>query len=121
MAELGVIDPADAAKAQAKQLRIANDAGVFKQKVEPFFVYYIRNLILDNADGTFDAFGQRRIQRVHTLYQGGLNIYTSLEPSWQEYAQDAVNASTAIDPGRNSPDVSLVSVRATDGAIKAML
>ena len=94
---------------------------MFKQKVEPFFVYYIRNLILDNADGTFDAFGQRRIQRVHTLYQGGLNIYTSLDPSWQEYAQEAVDASPAIDPGRNSPDVSLVSVRATDGAIKAML
>jgi penicillin-binding protein 1A len=121
MAEIGVIDPADAAKAQAKPLRIANDTGVFKHRVEPFFVYYIRNLILDNADGTFDAFGQRRIQRVHTLYQGGLNIYTSLEPSWQDYAQDAVNASTAIAPGRNSPDVSLVSVRATDGAIKAML
>jgi membrane peptidoglycan carboxypeptidase len=94
---------------------------VFKQKVEPFFVYYIRNLILDNADGQFDSFGQRRIQRVHTLYQGGLNIYTSLDPSWQDYAQEAVDASPAIDPGRNSPDVSLVSVRATDGAIKAML
>jgi membrane peptidoglycan carboxypeptidase len=94
---------------------------VFKQKVEPFFVYYIRNLILDNADGEFDAFGQRRIERVHTLYQGGLNIYTSLEPSWQEYAEEAVDASPAIHPGRNSPDVSLVSVRATDGAIKAML
>jgi membrane peptidoglycan carboxypeptidase len=121
MAELGVIDPADAAKAQAKPLGIARDAGVFKQKVEPFFVYYIRNLILDNADGKFDAFGQRRIERVHTLYQGGLNIYTSLEPSWQEYAEEAVDASPAIHPGRNSPDVSLVSVRATDGAIKAML
>jgi len=121
MVELGVIDPADAAKAQAKPLGIAGHAGVFKQKVEPFFVYYIRNLILDNADGEFDAFGQRRIERVHTLYQGGLNIYTSLEPSWQEYAEEAVDASPAIHPGRNSPDVSLVSVRATDGAIKAML
>jgi membrane peptidoglycan carboxypeptidase len=121
MAEIGVIDPAAAAKAQAKPLGIARDAGEFRQKVEPFFVYYIRNLILDNADGEFDAFGQRRIERVHTLYQGGLNIYTSLEPSWQEYAEEAVDASPAIHPGRNSPDVSLVSVRATDGAIKAML
>ena len=121
MSELGVIDPADAAKAQAKPLGIAKDAGEFKEKVEPFFVYYIRNLILDNADGQFDAFGRRRIERVHTLYQGGLNIYTSLEPSWQEYAQEAVDASPAIHPGRNSPDVSLVSVRATDGAIRAML
>ncbi len=121
MLELGWVDPADAAAARAKPLGIANDVGVFKQKVEPFFVYYIRNLILDNADGEFDAFGQRRIQRVHTLYQGGLNIYTSLDPAWQGYAQDAVDASPYIDPGRNSPDASLVSVRATDGAIKAML
>jgi penicillin-binding protein 1A len=121
MAELGLVEPADAAKAQAMPLGISKGVGEFKEKVEPFFVYYIRNLILDNADGEFDAFGQRRIERVHTLYQGGLNIYTSLEPSWQEYAQEAVDASPAIHPGRNSPDVSLVSVRATDGAIKAML
>ena len=121
MVELGWVEPAEAAKAQAKPLGIAKDVGEFKQKVEPFFVYYIRNLILDNVDGEFDRFGQRRIQRVHTLYQGGLNIYTSLDPAWQDYAQDAVDASTAIHPEKNSPDVSLVSVRATDGAIKAML
>src|SRR5262245_21011868 len=121
MLELGWIEPAAAATARAKPLGIANDVGVFKQKVEPFFVYYIRNLILDNADGEFDALGTRRIQRVHTLYQGGLKIYTSFDPQWQEYAQDAVNASPYIDEGRNSPDASLVSVRATDGAIKAML
>ena len=80
MVELGLVEPADAAKAQAKPLGISKDVGEFKEKVEPFFVYYIRNLILDNADGEFDAFGQRRIERVHTLYQGGLNIYTSLDP-----------------------------------------
>ena len=39
----------------ALPLGIAKDAGEFKEKVEPFFVYYIRNLILDNADGQFDA------------------------------------------------------------------
>jgi penicillin-binding protein 1A len=121
MLELGWIDPVAAPTAKAKPLGIANDVGVFKQKVEPFFVYYIRNLILDNANGEFDALGTRRIQRVHTLYQGGLKIYTSLDPDWQDYAQDAIDNSTYIDPGRNSPDASLVSVRATDGAIKAIL
>jgi len=121
MLALGWIDTAAAATAKAKPLGIANDVGVFKQKVEPFFVYYIRNLILDNENGEFDALGTRRIQRVHTLYQGGLKIYTSLDPDWQDYAQDAIDNSTYIDPGRNSPDASLVSVRATDGAIKAML
>jgi penicillin-binding protein 1A len=121
MLELGWIDPAAAATAKAKPLGIAHDVGVFKQKVEPFFVYYIRNLILDNDNGEFDALGARRIQRVHTLYQGGLKIYTSLDPKWQEYGQDAINASPYIHPDKHSPDASLVSVRATDGAIKAMV
>jgi penicillin-binding protein 1A len=121
MLELGWIEPAAAATAKAKPLGIAKDVGVFKQKVEPFFVYYIRNLILDNENGEFDALGTRRIQRVHTLYQGGLKIYTSLDPDWQDYGEQAINDSPYIDPGRNSPDASLVSVRATDGAIKAMV
>jgi penicillin-binding protein 1A len=121
MLELGWIDPAAAATAKAKPLGIANDVGAFKQKVEPFFVYYIRRLILDNEHGEFDALGRRRIQRVHTLYQGGLKIYTSLDPKWQDYAQAAVDASPYIHPDTRSPDASLVSVRATDGAIKAML
>ncbi|MEX2421599.1 MAG: penicillin-binding transpeptidase domain-containing protein, partial [Actinomycetota bacterium] len=121
MGALGWADPEDVERAKSKELGIANDVGVFKQKVEPFFVYYIRRLILDNTDGEFDAFGVTREQRVRTLYQGGLRIYTSLAPNWQEYAQTAVDASPYIDETKKSPDVSLVSVRATDGAIKAML
>jgi penicillin-binding protein 1A len=121
MLGLGWIDPEAAATAKAKPLGIANDVGAFKQRIEPFFVYYIRRLILDNEDGEFDALGKRRIQRVHTLYQGGLKIYTSLDPKWQDYAQAAVDASPYIHPDKRSPDASLVSIRATDGAIKAML
>jgi penicillin-binding protein 1A len=121
MLGLGWIDPEAAATAKAKPIGVANDVGAFKQKVEPFFVYYIRNLILDNEHGEFDALGTRRIQRVHTLYQGGLKIHTSLDPKWQDYAQDAIDASPYIHPDKRSPDASLVSVRATDGAIKAML
>jgi len=121
MAALGWADPEDVERAKSKELGIANDVGVFKQKVEPFFVYYIRNLILENADGEFDEFGVTREERVKTLYQGGLRIYTSLDPAWQDYAQTAVDASSYIDETKKSPDVSLVSVRATDGAIKAML
>ncbi len=121
MAELGWADADEVARAKAKPLGIANDVGRFKQKVEPFFVYYIRNLILENTDGEFDDLGKTRQGRVRTLYQGGLKIYTSLDPSWQGYAQDAVDASPFIHESKQSPDVSLVSVRATDGAIKAML
>jgi membrane peptidoglycan carboxypeptidase len=120
MAELGWASPAKVDKAKASKLRLAPDVGVFEEKVEPFFVYYIRNLILDNETGEFDAFGQTRNQRVHTLYQGGLQIHTTLEPDWQRYAQEAALASPYIEPNRG-PDVSIASVDAKTGAIKAML
>ncbi|HYG70919.1 MAG TPA: transglycosylase domain-containing protein, partial [Actinomycetota bacterium] len=121
MAELGWITEAKAAKAKARPLGLAEDAGPPEQTVEPFFVYYIRNLILENGDGEFEAFGTTYKQRLHTLYQGGLKIYTTLDPEWQEYAQDAVDASPMIPAEKRTPDVSLVSVDARTGAVKAML
>jgi penicillin-binding protein 1A len=121
MAELGWTSPLRVERAKQAPLGLARDVGVFKEKVEPFFVYFIRSLILENADGEFDAFGETRDQRVKTLYQGGLKIYTSLDPQWQEYAQDAIDSSTYLDGTKSTPDSSLVSVRTTDGAIKAML
>ncbi|HEX6230991.1 MAG TPA: transglycosylase domain-containing protein [Actinomycetota bacterium] len=120
MADLGLADPAKVERAKRKPLGLAEDAGPPEQRVEPFFVYLIRNLILDNGSGEFDALGVTRKQRVHTLYQGGLGIHTTLDPAWQEYAQAAVEASPRIDP-KAGPDASLVSVDATTGAIKAML
>jgi penicillin-binding protein 1A len=121
MAELGWAAPAKVERAKQAPLGIAHDVGVFKEKVEPFWVYFIRNQIIENADGEFDALGKTREARVKTLYQGGLRIYTSLDPTWQEYAQQAVDSSTYLDGTKKTPDASLVSVRATDGAIKAML
>jgi membrane peptidoglycan carboxypeptidase len=121
MAALGWVTEAKAEKAKARGLGLVHDAGPPEQKVEPFFVYYLRNLILENTDGEFDAFGATYKQRLHTLYQGGLRLYTTLDPQWQQYAQDAVDASPNIPAGKTGPDVSLVSVDAKTGAIKAML
>jgi penicillin-binding protein 1A len=120
MRALGWISATQAEQAQAKRISLAADAGRTRQKVQPFFVYYLRNLILDDAGHEFDAFGKTRQQRIHTLYQGGLKIYTTLNPDWQRYAQEAVDSSPSIDPNRG-PDVSLVSVDAKTGAIRAML
>ena len=108
-------------KAKAKPLGLVHGAGPPEQTIEPFFVYYIRNLILENVDGEFDAFGATYRQRLHTLFQGGLRIYTTLDPEWQQYAQDAVDASPMIPAAKRTPDASLVSIQTTTGAIKAML
>jgi membrane peptidoglycan carboxypeptidase len=121
LAAVGWVPQDEIDQAKLQPIALAPDVGAqTKQKVEPFFVYYLRNLILDDANHEFDAFGTTRQQRVHTLYQGGLKIYTTLDPAWQRYAQEAVDQSPAIDPSAG-PDVSLVSVDARTGAIRAML
>jgi penicillin-binding protein 1A len=121
MAELGWITEAKAEKARSAPLGLAENVGPPKQKVEPFLVWFVRNLILDNETGEFDAFGETRNARVRTLYQGGLKIYTTFEPTWQRYAQKAADQSPHIDPKRDAPDTSLASVEADTGAIKALL
>ncbi len=120
MQALGWITSEEADRARGQPIRLAHGAGQTRQKVQPFFVYYLRNLILDDAGHEFDAFGTTRQQRIHTLYQGGLKIYTTLDPAWQRYAQQAVDSSPSINRFRG-PDVSLVSVDAQTGAIRAML
>ncbi len=118
MVQYGFVSAAKGERAKARPLGLAPDAGPPEQRVEPFFVTYIRSQILDDPAGEFEALGATRKQRVHTLYQGGLRIYTTLDPDWQRYAQQAVL--TKLDP-RRGPDASLVSVDAKTGAIRAML
>jgi penicillin-binding protein 1A len=120
MESLGWITTAEADAARARPLGLAPAAGRSAQEVQPFFVYYLRNLILDDANHQFDAFGKTREQRIHTLYQGGLKIFTTLDPAWQRYAQEAVDQSPSISMSAG-PDVSLVSVDTHTGAIRAML
>ncbi|MGH2636623.1 MAG: transglycosylase domain-containing protein [Actinomycetota bacterium] len=121
MAALGMIGERKAERTKAKPLGLAEDAGPPEQKVEPFFVWFIRNLILDNENGEFDAFGETYNQRVRTLYQGGLKITTTLDPEWQDFAQDAVDAHPEIIDPKVGPDTSIASVETTTGAIKALL
>jgi penicillin-binding protein 1A len=120
MRVLGWVTARAAEVARDRPLGLARDAGRPVRTFQPFFVYYLRNVILDDEDGAFDALGRTRQQRINTLYQGGLEIYTTLDPDWQRYAQEAVDASPAIAGGRG-PDVSLVSIDADTGAIRAML
>ncbi len=83
MAEYGLALPGKVTKVKLTPIRLATDIGQQAQKVQPFFVHYINELILDKTNHAFDAFGKTHAQRVHTLFQGGLKIYTTLDPAWQ--------------------------------------
>lgn len=53
------------------------------------------------------------------VYEGGLKIYTTLDPGLQELANGAVDA--VVDPPSGDPSASLVSVEPSTGAVKAMV
>jgi penicillin-binding protein 1A len=53
------------------------------------------------------------------LYEGGLKIYTTLDPHLQDLATTAVGK--VVDPTSDDPSASLVSVEPSTGAVKAMV
>jgi len=53
------------------------------------------------------------------VYEGGLKIYTTLDPELQEHAMTAVEKVVAPESG--DPSASLVSVEPSTGAVKAMV
>jgi penicillin-binding protein 1A len=53
------------------------------------------------------------------LYEGGLKIYTTLDPRLQELAASAVDG--VVVPEAGDPSASLVSVEPSTGAVKAMV
>jgi len=53
------------------------------------------------------------------VYEGGLKIYTTLDPELQEMADDAVDS--VVDSASGDPSASLVSVDPGTGAVRAMV
>src|SRR3712207_4098603 len=53
------------------------------------------------------------------VYEGGLKVYTTLDPELQEHAVTAVGK--VVSPESGDPSTSLVSVEPSTGAVKAMV
>ncbi len=74
----------------------------------PHWVSYIRALLEEQ----FDA---------QTIYRSGFNIYTTLDPDLQKYAQNAVKEQVAALAENNATDGALVAVQPQSGEILAMV
>lgn len=70
----------------------------------PYFVDYVRRNL-------------KTIVGAEKLDYGGLKVYTTLDPALQEAAQNAAG----MFQGKKDPEVSIVSVRNSDGAVLAMV
>jgi penicillin-binding protein 1A len=118
LAALGWITEAEAESAKASAIELKSTVGQLLPQKNPFFVQFITGQMLDLSNHQFDVLGTTVRERTETLFQGGLKIYTTLNPKWQQYAQQAVQQNL---PTKADPDAAVVTVETRTGAIKTML
>lgn len=106
MRDQGYLTTEEAAAATAEPLGLKEDtAAATASQFAPYFVEYVRRELLEEL-------GSER------LYQGGLRIYTTLDPVAQRAAE---SAAASVLPYPDDPEVALAAVRYRDGAVVAIV
>jgi penicillin-binding protein 1A len=111
---------------KSKPLKLPKKAGKVIRRHPPFFVKYLTDQIIQNSSGEFDeALGHTEKARRRALYEGGLEIHTTLEPKWQGWAEEAARQPLKVSiyppAGSPPPDVSIVTIDNRTGAMKVIL
>ncbi len=101
------------AKRQGLGLRPGRDTDRY---IAPYFVDYVKRLI--KFDPRFKDLGKTPEEREQLMFQGGLRIYTTVDPEAQRSAEEAVRQ-ILYQPG--DPHGSLVAIDPHTGAIMAMV
>jgi penicillin-binding protein 1A len=105
MLEYGYITKEEHDKAQKAELSLSRGRVQYENDNE-YFLNAVRNeLAREYGD--------------ETVYEGGLKIYTTLDPGLQEMANTAVDS--IVNPEAGDPSAALVSVDPATGAVKAMV
>jgi penicillin-binding protein 1A len=126
MEALGWISEARLAHVRGLPLGLPEDAGRLVRRHPPFFVKYLTDQMIENRSGEFtEALGKTQKARRRMLYEGGLEIHTTLEPDWQSWAEEEarrpLRVSISPPPGSPPPDVSIVTIDNRTGAVKVIL
>jgi membrane peptidoglycan carboxypeptidase len=118
MEEIGWVGPRAAARTKRRPLGLAKNAGKPFQQHQPFWVQFVRKLIELDPNHQFRALGKTPKQRIHTLYVGGLHIYTTLRPDWQQAAVKAVQRRL---PKSTDPQAGVATVQPGTGAVQVLV
>ncbi|HJQ72339.1 MAG TPA: transglycosylase domain-containing protein, partial [Actinomycetota bacterium] len=126
MEALGWISEERLAHVREIPLGLPRDAGKLVRRHPPFFVKYLTDQMIENRSGEFtEALGKTQRARRRMLYEGGLEIHTTLEPDWQSWAEEEarkpLRVSISPPPGSPAPDVSIVTIDNRTGAVKVIL
>jgi membrane peptidoglycan carboxypeptidase len=112
MAELGMVTPEEAAASQAAPLGLHITEVGNREARFPFFIQYVKSQILNDP-----RFGRTKRARIKTLFQGGLRIYTTLDPKLQRTGE-AIIRSRFRQPG---PESAVAAVDPRSGAVLSIV
>ncbi len=116
MVHYGDITPAQAAAANATPLPTRRlEPHVQSDQISDYYVLEVRDELLgpnSPLGGTYD-------QRYQALFEGGLKIYTNLDPALQKAAERAVAADSP--PNKRGFEEGLVAIDPATGAVRAMV
>ena len=125
MEALGWITEERLAALRQQPLGLPPGAGQLTRRRPPFFVTYLTDQIVQNDSGEFTSLGKTEKARRRALYEGGLDIHTTLEPDWQSWAEEEARKPLRVSiyppPGSPAPDVSIVTIDNRSGAVKVIL
>lgn len=120
MLEQGMITKAQYTEARATPIVLAEETPLPEQLPypAPHFVDEVKNWLLNQSD----TLGKNRGERRERLLRGGLKIYTTVDLTMQQEAEDAIRSvfkAQGTDP--KDPDAALVSIDPKSGFVKAMV
>src|SRR5919197_3627645 len=118
MAQIGWISKDRAERIEARPIRIPKGAGRPLKERQPFWIQFVRKMIESDPNHQFRALGKTPKQRVHTIFVGGLHIYTTLRPDWQSIALQAVRHYL---PKATDPQSAVATVEPGTGAIQVLV
>ena len=117
MAEVHFITREQAQAAMATPLRLAKSVSRQRQPEQPLFVQFVRQMIENDTDGQFDVLGRTRQARDRAMFQGGLTIYTTFDPAWQQFAVDSIRRQL---PLKTDPEAAIATVEPGTGAVRVL-
>ncbi len=114
MVGLGNITQAEAGAASTEPIELAPPHRRLGRSRYPYFVEELKRQLLDDV-----RLGETPTDRYNALFSGGLRIHTTLDPSMQLAAEEALES--VIGDEADRPDAALVSIEPGTGYVRAIV
>jgi penicillin-binding protein 1A len=105
MAQLGFISEEEAEQAMRKPIKVHLPGKGYEREPSAYFIDWTRRYLQDNYEGR--------------TFTGGLRVEGTIDPQWQNAAQNAVQGHLSLEPG--TPAAALVAVDVNTGEVRAMV